>query len=661
MKRCLLAVLALLALGISLQPGAQMPDGAQAQTAEPFLEGRPVVALSDRLVCTLPGSSKAAAGIVGKDTGGTVEVNGTVYWTFGDTTLVDGRMIPNTIAWSDDRDASDCIDLVPKQVEGRAEPLLSKEEGELTVWPSGLEETSPGLVDFFYTSVEPGPPPGGWQGAGVGVASLDVATLTAQRELGGALLWTGTQPWPASTFSYDGYVYIILSSMSDRWTSDVRLARVPQQSVTSPEAYEYWDAGYEGEPGHWVSGLWNEDAGTWDQAINDLEPLWKQSAYHNGVEIAYNEFLGRWLAVYSAGYFTSVTARAADAPTGPWDAAQTPLVSCENFHPTPLAGYQCYSGTQHPYYSQDGGRTIYVSYANTDSYSVFLHEVRLAARITQWTDGSGHAVYLPQGADAPDGYVAEGTAFHASDIPLPTFAAIHRWQHPQTGQARYAATPPEPQAGYQDAGVAFYAPVDAAATIGLNTPYVPVYRWQGDGVERYSSLDLSRAGYTRQEAAFYAPCPDSDGDSLSDCEESAIGTNAHAEDTDLDGCADALELGSSPQFGGGRDPLNFWDFYDTPDGHGHRDSIVSISDLSQVVSRFGARGDRTASPLTDSLFPPPAYHPAFDRGGGSSGNAQGDSARNTAADGVIGIGDIGGLLNDFGHNCVPASWSGSPP
>jgi hypothetical protein len=591
------------------------------------------------------GNSKAVAGIAGQDSGTSIKIDGTVYWPFGDTRLADGAIIPNMLGMSADKDASDCIDLAPRLIDGRPVPLLQHDKSsEISVWPYGLEETSPGEVDFYYISVEAGQPDG-WHALGVGVASLDMATLTAQRDLDGALVWPEGTPWPTTTFTHQGYVYVVLKTIVDFWTSDVRLARVPMDSVASPSSYEYWDAGSNGEPGRWVTGLWDEETGTWDAAMNELHPLWAQGGHHNGAEIEYNDFLGRWLAVYSSEFFTSVSVRAADEPTGPWDAAETTLVNCGSFHPPAVTHFQCYSGTQHPAYTADGGRTIYISYANSDVYNVFLHEIRLAARMTQWSDGSGRAMYLPQGSVAPEGFAADGVAFYASDIPVPGFAPIHRWEHEQSGQARYSSTAPEPETDYDDVGVAFYAPLDAATTGDLNTPYVPVYRWEREGSERYSSLDLSRAGYARQEIAFYAPCPDSDGDSLNDCGESFLGTNPLVMDTDRDGCADALELGELPQFGGGRNPTNFWDFFDTPDRNGYRDRTTSAADLAKVLLRYGSRGDPTGDPLAGPIPAAPGYHTAFDR----SGAADGERIR--AADGTIGASDIAVVLRDFGTSC----------
>jgi hypothetical protein len=62
------------------------------------------------------------------------------------------------------------------------------------------------------------------------------------------------------------------------------------------------------------------------------------------------------------------------------------------------------------------------------------------------------------------------------------------------------------------------------------------------------------------EAAFYTPCPDSDYDGIIDCEESFLGTDWTAADTDADGLDDAYELampGCNPTIGNGDDGDGF--------------------------------------------------------------------------------------------------------
>ena len=114
-------------------------------------------------------------------------------------------------------------------------------------------------------------------------------------------------------------------------------------------------------------------------------------------------------------------------------------------------------------------------------------------------------------------------------------------------------------------------------------------------------------------------------------------------DTDGDGCPDSKEQGSDPTHGGGRNPADPWDFFDTPDTINYRDGIVSANDLYRVTGRFGSSGD----PGTPLLSPPgaaPAYHPAFDR--------TPDGAYSGPANGAITAADIALSVAQFGHTCA---------
>ena len=129
------------------------------------------------------------------------------------------------------------------------------------------------------------------------------------------------------------------------------------------------------------------------------------------------------------------------------------------------------------------------------------------------------------------------------------------------------------------------------------------------------------------------PCADFDGDTL--CDEVDP-------DDDNDGCTDAKELGLDPAAGGQRDPLHFWDFFDI-----NRDGSISILDIFDLLSRFGATGDASIDPLTEPP-PPPVYHTRFDRG-----PQLGTYPWNIgAADGAIAITDVFALLAQFGHSCA---------
>lgn len=535
----LAALLITLCAFIPASPAPQFGGGFYA--GESFLATHPVVVAADRMVCSMLGSQQSRAGVIGEDGGHSVGLGGVVFWNFGDTVLSNGGLNPNGIGWSGDRSAADCITLVPGSSAGGAASLLPKaDDGELTVWPLGMEATSPDRVHFFYASIVGEDEVDSWQVAGVGLASFDTGTLTADRAFDGLLPWPAGGPLPFRTFSDDEYVYIFLDAASDDWETETILARAPKATIESLSTYQFWQPGI-ADGGTWVSGLWDDNAGRWSERLDYIEPLWTQPGRHNGIEVAYNEYLDSWLAIYASGFMTSVSVKAADKLTGPWDSAETPLIDCPAFHPDAANGFVCYSGVQHEIYSSDGGRTIYVSYSNGDDYQVYLHEIRLAAAVTQWSDARGRAIYVAGKEPLPGSFAEDGLAFYAADIPTAGFSAIHRWLDVATGQVRYGATRPGAPDAYRDLGIDFYAPADGRSAATTNAAYAPVYRWTRDSGQRYSPLNLMTEGYARQELAFYAGCPDADVDGLSDCVESFIGTDPMVADTDGDALPDGYE------------------------------------------------------------------------------------------------------------------------
>lgn len=129
-----------------------------------------------------------------------------------------------------------------------------------------------------------------------------------------------------------------------------------------------------------------------------------------------------------------------------------------------------------------------------------------------------------------------------------------------------------------------------------------------------------------------------DGDSLG---------SACDEDDDADGCADLQEVAGDPGQGGRRNPIDFWDFFDTPDADNLRDRVVSIADITRTVLRFGATGSASIDPLS-APDPAPAYHTAFDR----THPAGTPSWMTGPPDGRVTILDITLAAAQFGHTCA---------
>jgi hypothetical protein len=127
---------------------------------------------------------------------------------------------------------------------------------------------------------------------------------------------------------------------------------------------------------------------------------------------------------------------------------------------------------------------------------------------------------------------------------------------------------------------------------------------------------------------------DADGDGLSNLEEYLIGTDPCVEDTDGDGCTDGAELGPDPIFGGERDPLNFWDFFDVTG-----DRRVDLSDTLDILTYFADPGlPGTPGDLRDRSIPDPA-----------------EPWRTADADNGVDLTDALNNLPSFGDDC-----SGSP-
>jgi hypothetical protein len=76
---------------------------------------------------------------------------------------------------------------------------------------------------------------------------------------------------------------------------------------------------------------------------------------------------------------------------------------------------------------------------------------------------------------------------------------------------------------------------------------------------------------------------DSDSDGLTSLREWTLGTLPCMTDTDGDSCLDGAELGPEPTHGGGRDPLDPWDFFDVTGDRG-----IDLADVMSLLERFGA-------------------------------------------------------------------------
>lgn len=459
----------------------------------PFHIERPVAAFLSDQVCPLVGAGGGGAGIRGQDGGTTNVIGGRSYWTFGDTVLTNGGLLPNGVAYSDDTEPDDCIDLHHKTDEaGVAAALLPAAPGEQTVWAATGQVSLDGRTVYFPFESVAGSDykTGSYPFKGVGLAKFDAETLVASRVIDRLF---GPEDFPGESLSltpatqimlHDGYVYLYIAV---NW--NVRVARVVPAEIENPAAYRYWDgAGWAGEP---------------RAAIDILQTAGGQQAFNT----AYSDALGRWVATYSTNTLTSIAMAFADRPEGPYT-DEVVLFECRDLFPKgqvpqqlmvfpELADqYYCYHGTRHPQYDVDGGSTVYLTYGNIASYRLYLHRVGLGMPVEQWDAGGGSSVLVAGGAAPADGLTKRGVAFYAPRVAAPGLVAVRNWHDARTGEHRYETAAPGSE--WEDRGIAFYA--SEAPREGL----AAVFRWDGGARYVYSTFDLTEKGYRKSGVAFYA-------------------------------------------------------------------------------------------------------------------------------------------------------------
>jgi hypothetical protein len=135
---------------------------------------------------------------------------------------------------------------------------------------------------------------------------------------------------------------------------------------------------------------------------------------------------------------------------------------------------------------------------------------------------------------------------------------------------------------------------------------------------------------------------------------------------DNDGCTDNAELGPNPVFGGDRDPLSPWDFFDAPVPAGPavgangqpiltlasvRNRTITLQDVGVVLSYVG-RSSAVADYTADNNADGYADGAQLDRTPSANGAKPWQSG---APNGGVTIQDVGVVLAQVGHRCTTPS------
>jgi hypothetical protein len=317
-----------------------------------------------REVCQLPRANNNGK-VLGHDNGSSVLFNGTSYWFFADTgwdangngvqdPSGDGFIGLSTVASTTDLNAADCMDMTYRANGGTVQSLFpgsALHSDECLLWSAGAVAAN-NQIYVYAEGVKKdaqghcvlGNP------TEVFLARVDPSTMAATRVVTTqAAGVTGfNEPLNVSEPSGCGgtikWVYLVGTKSLGGGTEGYLLGRVTEANIEDPTQYQYWNGS------------------TW--VVNDpsvASPIFSEFWAANAMEIFYNTYLGRYMAVYTCGLTTSVCARTAltagkggAALTGGWSDPTT-LYSC------PGDFFNCYAAYPHPEYGH--GSTLYITTA----------------------------------------------------------------------------------------------------------------------------------------------------------------------------------------------------------------------------------------------------------------------------------------------------------
>jgi hypothetical protein len=344
---------------------------------------------SVRYIGTFPRASGGGWTMVGQDGGQSIPVGGETLFVFSDTLLaarsarhpdapvppgfrdvVKGRgvFLANTAglapsaslveAWAGIRYFQGEDDF-PREI---LRPLERERAQRIRFWPEHGVLVD-GRVYLYYLGIQMIDPTSIWgfRTLGTGLAVLDPRSGACER------LWFGDDDWRLWRSSGDdahfgvqtlrdgGHLYVFGSVRAGPFTT-ARLARVPLAAVDRPEAYE-----------HLVS---DGPEPAWAPTSDDAADL---GICGGDYSVSFNPYLELYLMVYVESYTKALMLRTAPRPWGPYSEPAR-VVGLPHEPESELA----YLGFEHPDFSGDGGRTIYVSYCQPRFANNALVVVRFA-------------------------------------------------------------------------------------------------------------------------------------------------------------------------------------------------------------------------------------------------------------------------------------------
>lgn len=161
----------------------------------------------------------------------------------------------------------------------------------------------------------------------------------------------------ASASRSDPHLYVV-GVVEREGRKEGRMARVRKAAIADLAAYEY------------MAG--SSQAPSWSKKASDAVSVEGLTDFPSELSVAYNRYLGGYLAVHSVGVTDRIRLSLAPKPWGPY----RPIAEIGAPHRAFEKAF-CYAGKEHPELAEQGGRVIYITYVDSQRYWLQLLKVTL--------------------------------------------------------------------------------------------------------------------------------------------------------------------------------------------------------------------------------------------------------------------------------------------
>lgn len=209
--------------------------------------------------------------------------------------------------------------------------------------------------------LEEGEPPANFViiGSGLAVGNAEDWSFSRIYHNDSYILWKEDEPCFASAILYqDEYDYVYLyGTRNDKGKQNLHLARVKPENIENFGQYEYFISEKDG----------------WSKDVKQSLPVF--SGMPNELSVNYNKYLGCYLSIHSLELSGKIVARCSPTPWGPWS---EPVELWQVIPRKRVKGPSLeliYAAKEHPSFSKDNGKTIYITYIEFEEYYPHLIEI----------------------------------------------------------------------------------------------------------------------------------------------------------------------------------------------------------------------------------------------------------------------------------------------